>query len=66
MELDKLFHFNIEVHLSSSTVIGSLSYYPSWMFITMCNLIKCISAVVTLEQPLRQARISKVLQEVEK
>jgi hypothetical protein len=30
------------------------------------NLIKRISTVVTLEQPLRQARISKVFQEVEK
>jgi hypothetical protein len=28
MGLHNLFHFNIEVRLSSSTVIGSISYYP--------------------------------------
>jgi hypothetical protein len=27
MGIGNLFHFSIEVHLSSSTVIGSLSYY---------------------------------------
>jgi hypothetical protein len=29
MELCNLFHFNIEVRLPSSMVIGSLPYYPS-------------------------------------
>jgi hypothetical protein len=31
--LGNLFHFNVEVLLSSSTIIGSLSYYPTWMLI---------------------------------
>jgi hypothetical protein len=34
MELRNLFHFNIEVCLSTSTVIGSISYYPIWMLIS--------------------------------
>jgi hypothetical protein len=34
MESRNLFHFNIEVRISSSTVIGSLSYYPIWMLIS--------------------------------
>jgi hypothetical protein len=29
MGIGNLFHFSIEVHLSSSTVVGSLSYYLS-------------------------------------
>jgi hypothetical protein len=28
MGIGNLFRFPVEVHLSSSTVIGSLSYYP--------------------------------------
>jgi hypothetical protein len=34
MGLRNLFHFNIEVRLSSSTIIGSISYYPIWMLIS--------------------------------
>jgi hypothetical protein len=34
MGLHNLFYFNIEVRFSSSTVIGSLSYYPIWMHIS--------------------------------
>jgi hypothetical protein len=29
MEIDNLFHFSVEERLSSSTVVGSLSYYLS-------------------------------------
>jgi hypothetical protein len=28
MGIGNLFHFSVEVHLSSSTVLGSLSYFP--------------------------------------
>jgi hypothetical protein len=28
MGIGYLFYFSLEVHLSSSTVVGSLSYYP--------------------------------------
>jgi hypothetical protein len=34
MGLRNLFHYNIEVRLSSSTVIGSLSYHTTWMLIS--------------------------------
>jgi hypothetical protein len=33
MGLDNLFYFNIDVHLSSTMVIGSLSYYSIWMLV---------------------------------
>jgi hypothetical protein len=28
MGIHNLFHFSVDLHLSSSTVVGSLSYYP--------------------------------------
>jgi hypothetical protein len=39
MGLRNLFHINNEVFLSSSTVIGSLSYYPTWMLISSSRIL---------------------------
>jgi hypothetical protein len=39
MGLDNFFYFNIEVRLSSSTVIGSLTYYPIWMLISSSQIL---------------------------
>jgi hypothetical protein len=43
MEIGNLFHLSVEVHLSSSTVIGSLSYFPQSMPIFSTTVIDATS-----------------------
>jgi hypothetical protein len=39
MGIGSLFHFSVEIHLSSSMVVGSLSYFPPSMPIFSTTVI---------------------------
>jgi hypothetical protein len=43
MEIGYLFYFNLKVHLSSSTGVGSFSYYPPFVHNFLTTIIDVTS-----------------------